>query len=490
MDAARWVDAGDAVAAAGLDALADAAGVPTYAPAFVAALAAGLEPGADGPRPYGWVVLGAGGPARAAAPCFVTSEVPLDVLAPGGRLGRLARAARRLPGPVRRSLVIGTHLTDEGAGLAADARDLGALVVAGEAVARTAGARAVFWKDVPAGGALEARLAERGYAPFATLPTATVDLGAFRALDDYLGWLAGAASYGDLARKMRDAGYDTPGLREHAARLRARGSRALLADRAAALAHARGRLARLGLGGPGLAFDVRRRLTGAEAREAHALYRHRLAAARFRWEALAPSFFERLGDVDGAVFSLARFGDKLVGFSASLARRGRFVALRSGVDPGLARPLSLTLLLMLRDVELALDLGCHSLSLGPTSYPTKARLGARFGRTSAMLRLLGPLAPLTGPLARAVDREHRAAGVHRLHVTTFRDDWAPRTARPTAAVAPEGRTPERPTPERALTPPPFPTDGTYERSATRRRRPRPLASALVRLPAPSPPFAR
>ncbi|HEU4405826.1 MAG TPA: GNAT family N-acetyltransferase [Polyangiaceae bacterium] len=422
----RWLDAAAAPSLAGLDALADACGAPTYAPAFVAALAAGLEPGAEGPCPYGWVVLGDAARPRAAAPAFVTTEVPLDRLAPASRLRLLAGAARRLPRALRRSLVLGTHLTDEGSALALGPRDLDDLVAAGERVARSAGALTVFWKDVPAGSALEARLAARGYAPFCTLPTARVDLRPFRTLDEYLGWVGGEASYGDLARKMRDAGYDTPGLREHAARLRARGSRALLADRRAALAHARARLERLGFRGAPLSFETRRRLDPAEARAAHALYRHRLEAAHFRWEALTPAFFERLGEVEGATFSLARLGDALVGFSASIVRRGLFVALRSGADPALTKPLSLTLLLMLRDLELALELGCHALSLGPTSYPTKARLGARFGPTSAMLRLLGPLAPLSPLLARAVDREHRALGIHRLHQSTHLEAWAPK----------------------------------------------------------------
>lgn len=443
---ARWVDADAAPALEGLDALADACGAPTHAPAFVAALASGLEPGAGGPCPYGYVVLGEGARPRAAAPCFVTGDVPLDLLAPESWLRLLAGVARRLPRALRRSLVIGTHLTDEGSALARDPRDLGALVEAGERVARERGALTVFWKDVPTGGPLEALLAGRGYAPFATLPTSRVDLRPFRTLDDYLGWVGGEASYGDLARKMRDAGYDTEGLREHAARLRARGSRALLADRCAALAHARARLGRLGFGGPGLSFEVRRRLDAAEAREAHALYRHRLAAAHFRWEALTPSFFERLGEVEGAVFSLARLGGRIVGFSASIARRGLFVALRSGVEPALMRPLSLTLLLMVRDIELALELGCHALSLGPTSYPTKARLGARFGPTSAMLRLLGPLAPLSPLLARAVDREHRALGIHTLHQSTFLEAWRPKTpSRGGPRPAPPAR-PERAAP--------------------------------------------
>ncbi len=452
---ARWVDAADATALAGLAALADACDAPAHGPAFVAALAAGLEPSRTGPCPYGWVVLGDA--PRAAAPCFITAEVPLDLLAPDGWLRGFAGAARRLPEALRRSLVIGTHLSDEASALARDAGELAGLVAGAEGVARAAGARTVFWKDVPAGSRLEALLAARGYASFATLPTARVDLRPFRSLDGYLAWVGGEASYGDLARKMRDAGYDTPGLREHAARLRGLGSRALLADRAAALAHARGRLERLGFGGPGLRFETRSRLDEREAREAHALYRHRLAAAQFRWEALLPSFFERLGAVEGAVFSLARLGDRLVGFSASVAHRDEFVALRSGVEPALARPLSLTLLLMLRDLELALERGCQSLSLGPTSYPTKARLGARFGPTSAMLRLLGPLAPLTPLLAAAVDREHRARGIHLLHQSTFRDAWAPQHARPTAmtpdpAPPPRGPAPAtcpRPAPARA-----------------------------------------
>lgn len=432
---ARIVPAGavDRGLAAALDGLSLACDVPSHAPELVAAQAeGGLQP--DARRDFAWIV-GRGG--AAATPLFTTDEPLWHLLAGDGVLRASADVARRVP--VRaRSVVVGTPLCERGDPLLAPgaslSRELPGLLDGVTRHARAVGAIGVFWKDVPAGGDLDRALEAAGFAAFVSLPTARVDLRGRGDLDGYLRWLAGVASAGDLRRKLRDAGLVTDGVRGHLerrhgaaapreeARWRAR------ADAVAARHQARGLVLPAGARPP-LRITREPHPTPALIASLMPLYAARLATAALRWETLTPHFFARLLAAPTARLVVAWLGDVPVGFSVGLRRGSSWLCLRSGVHPTLARPFSVSMLLVLADLEHALAEGCDRLLLGPTAYATKARFGARFEPTVARMRLVGAARVATRVVAAVIDRANRRAGVHRLHEASAHDDWSPRAPR-------------------------------------------------------------
>ena len=420
--------------AAALDALSLACDQPSHAPLLVAAQAdGGLRP--DARRDFAWAVAPGG---AAAAPLFTTDEPLWHLLAGDGVLRASAEVARRMP--VRaRSVVIGTPLCERGEPLLAPGaslpRELPGLLDAVTGHARAVGALGVFWKDVPAGGDLDRALDAAGFAAFVSLPTARIDLRGLGDLDGYLRWLAGVASAGDLRRKLRDAGLVTEGVRLHLARRHgaAGASREEARWRARADAVAARHLARGLVLPPGARPPLRITRESSPSPELIAslmpLYAARLATAALRWETLTPRFFTQLVADPSAQLVVAWLGAVPVGFSIGLRRGGSWLCLRSGVHPTLARPFSVSMLLVLADLEHALAGGCDTLLLGPTAYATKARFGARFEPTVARMRLVGAARVATRAVAAVIDRANRRAGVHRLHEAIAHDDWTPRAPR-------------------------------------------------------------
>lgn len=422
----------DPATAGALDRLSLDCDVPSHAPALVEAQARdGLV--ADARRSFAWITSPTG---AAAIPAFATNEPLWHLLAGEGVLRLAAALARRLPARPR-SVVVGTPLCESGDPLLARgaslARELPHLVAGADRLAREHGALGVFWKDVPVGSDLDRALEAEGFAPFVSMPTARVDLRPFACLDDWLGSLAAVASTGDLRRKLRDAGLVTTGVREHLVRRHGAGAareEARWAARAEAVA------ARLVHGGVALPGGARPPLWIARELQPTAellaqlmpLYDARLATAEIRWEQLTPGFFARLVESPDARLVVAWLGDVPVGFSIGLRRGASWLCLRSGIHPALARHFSVSMLLVLIDLELALAEGCARLLLGPTAYAMKARLGACFAPTVARMRLAPPLRAATPIVAAAIDAANRRAGVHRLHLACPDDSWQPRAA--------------------------------------------------------------
>lgn len=407
-----------------LAALAAAGDSPAYHPDIVTAMARGGVMERDAQR-YGYLVVSdrGDGDVLAAAPVVVTSEVLVDLLSGPGLLRRACNVMRRFPRLLGvTTLCVGTALDQAGGALvrpgAARAAALGRFDEALAWAARALRCAAVIWKDIATDGALHRQLLARGYHGFVALPGSVLPLARFSSLHDYLTWLGEVASGGDLRRKIRNAGYDSPGVREHLGR---RG------DAARQLASLRRRAAAVRAGSQlaaPLVFETVRAPTAGQLDQMWRLYDAREARARFRWTRLSRAFFARLARLPEARFSLCRSGERLLGFSSAVIHGDRFVTLRSGVDLDLARRFSIPVLLVLRDIEAAIDERCAQITLGPTGYELKARFGVTFTPTVAMTRMRAPLAaPLTPLVCRAVDTANRRAGIHELHRVDFRSAW-------------------------------------------------------------------
>ena len=412
-----------------LAALAATGDCPAYHPDVVTAMARGgvMEAGA---QRYGYLVVsdrgrGGGGGVLAAAPIVVTSEVLVDLLSGPGLLRRACDVVRRFPRLFGvTTLCVGTALDQAGGALvrpgAVRPAALGLFDEALAWAARVLRCSAVIWKDIATGGELHRQLQVRGYHGFVALPGSGLELAGFSSLHDYLTWIDDVASSGDLRRKIRNAGYDSPGVREHLGR-RGDAARQLAAVRRRAAAVRAG----TSLAAP-LVFESVCAPTAGQLDQMWRLYEAREAQARFRWTRLSRTFFARLAQLPQARFSLCRSGDRLLGFSSAVICGGRFVTLRSGVELDLARRFSIPVLLVLRDIETAIDERCAQITLGPTGYELKARFGVTFTPTVAMTRMSAPLAaPLTPLVCRAVDAANRRAGIHELHRVDFRSAWDP-----------------------------------------------------------------
>lgn len=393
---------------------------PTYYPDLVAALGRGGVDG--GAQRYGYLVVSDRRGVLAAAPTAVTGEVLVDLLCGPGLVRAAGDLLRRFSGLATRTLCVGTALDQSGGALIRGGADpaaaLAAFDLAVAEVARLRGCRAVLYKDIARDGAAAELLGARRYRSFAALPGARLDLSRFACLGDYLEWIREAASYGDLRRKIRSGGYDSAGLRAH------------LGNRAAAeIAAGRRRSAmlrdRAGAPGGALSYRAETAVSATDVDQMFELYRLREASARFRWAPLSRLFFDRLAAMPEVRFSVCRDGDRVLGFSSALELGERYVTIRSGVDPALARPLSLPVLMVLRDIETAIERGLSEITLGPTGYALKARFGVEFDATVAMLHL----GPLTGLVCRTVDAANRRAGIHELAAIDYRSAFAPRESR-------------------------------------------------------------
>ncbi len=389
------------------------------APELVAAQAKGgaVTPG----DACGWVVACEARAPIAAVPVVCTADPLFELLADHRPLAAV-RALLERTGRRMRALVVGTPLGHRAEPLAdgrlAPATAATLLLPELARTARALGAMSIVWKDVRPGDALHAALARAGFHPFVTLASARVRTQGLSSLHDVLARIGAAASLGDLHRKMRDAGYETAGALDHLARVHG----PALDD---VLARHRERRRRLHGDAQPLRIGLERAPSPALLGELHRLYRARLATAQFRWESLAPSFFAALVRSPRTRLAVARLGDAPVAFSLSLADGDEQICLRSGIEPALARSRSLTVLMMLHDVELAIAEGRRTVELGPTGYGIKSRLAAEFEPTCAMMRLLSPLSALTGVVVRSIDDNHRRAGIHRLHHVTPRQSWLP-----------------------------------------------------------------
>lgn len=392
---------------------ASASATPTYHPDLVEAMARGGVH--ETCQRYGYLLLSRRGRLVAAAPTVITEEVLVDRLAGPGWLHRACNVMRRFPRLLgMTSLTVGTAL-DQTGGLLGD--EVHAFDDAAQRVARDRHCQVVLWKDVP-DAATRSTLAARGYGEFVSLPGSVLDLRRFASLHEYLAWIRGVASEGDLRRKLRNAGYDSPGLRAHLAA----STRPVDAELASARRRAASLRARAGIAEP-LVFEAVSRVTPAQLDQMTALYEAREADAQFRWTRFTRAFFERIAALPGARFSLCRAGDRLLGFSSATIIGDRYVTLRSGVDLAVARTFSIPVLLVLRDIETAIAERCSQIMLGPTGYSLKARFGVTFTPNVAMTRLLGPLGVTSGLAGRIVDLANRKAGIHELHRVDYRSAW-------------------------------------------------------------------
>ena len=396
-----------------LRAWASASSSPSYYPDLVEAMARGGVHEAC--QRYGYLTLSDARGLVAAAPTVITDEVLVDLLAGPGWLHRACNVMRRFPKLLgMRSMTVGTALDQTGGLLGTAIEPFDDAV---QRAAREAGCAAVIWKDVPEGD-VRAALRARGYGEFVSLPGSVLDLRRFATLHDYLAWIKTVASEGDLRRKLRNAAYDSRGLRGH---LWAN-DRCADTDLAAARKRCAALRAKAGIAEP-IVFETTRTVTRAQLDQMTALYEAREAGARFRWTRFSRAFFERIAAMPEARFSLCRAGERLLGFSSAVIVGDRYVTLRSGVDLAVARTFSVPVLLVLRDIETAIDERCAQITLGPTGYELKARFGVTFSPNVAMTRMLGPLAAASTLAGRVVDLANRKAGIHELHRIDYRSAW-------------------------------------------------------------------
>jgi hypothetical protein len=405
--------------------LAIASDMPTYVPELAAALADGGVVGSA--QRYRYLVVRDASGVVAAAPVVVTDEVLVDLLCGPGLLHTACNVMRRFPRVLgMTTLCVGTAL-DQAGGVLIRAGAPHALARFEEALGWAATqlrAQAVIYKDVAQGGPLHSSLRAQHYGEFVSLPGATLDVSRFTSLHDYLSWLGGVASEGDLRRKLRNAAYDSPGLRDHLAR---RGGRSVDAQLASARRRFAALAARTGLAATSITVETTTAVDDRQLDQMHALYLAHEATARFRWTQLTRRFFASIAQLPEARFTICRAGDQIVAFSSALVLGDRFVTLRSGVDPRYARAFSLPVLLIVRDIETALELGCRGITLGPTGYELKARFGVSFQPNVALSRMVAaPLARLSPWMLRIVDVANRKAGIHQLHETDFRSAWTAR----------------------------------------------------------------
>lgn len=411
-------------------ALAIDSAMPTYVPAVAAALArGGVYPTGDSAQRYRYLVVTDRKGVLAAAPVVATDEVLVDLLCGPGLLHRACNVMRRFPRLLgMTTLCVGTAIDQAGGVLIRPgAPHRVALARFEDALGWAASelhAQAVIWKDVGVESELRRHLRARQYGEFVSLPGATLDLTRFHSLHDYLSWVSRVASEGDLRRKLRNAAYDSPGLRDH---LRRRGGRSVEAQLASARRRFAALAARAGLSASRIEVETVHEVTSADLDAMHALYLAHEANARFRWTQLTRAFFAQIAELPEARFTICRAGGRIIAFSSALLLGDRFVTLRSGVDPRYARTFSLPVLLILRDIETAIELGCRAITLGPTGYELKARFGVTFEPTVALSRMVAaPLARLSPLMLRLVDVANRKAGIHELHRTDFRTAWTAR----------------------------------------------------------------
>jgi hypothetical protein len=407
--------------------LAIASDMPTYVPELGAALADGGVVGSA--QRYRYLVVSDVSGVVAAAPVVVTDEVLVDLLCGPGLLHTACNMMRRFPRVLgMTTLCVGTALDQAGGVLSRPgiSREV-ALARFDDALGWAATqlrAQAVIYKDVAQASTLHGCLRAQHYGEFVSLPGATLDVSRFTSLHDYLSWLGEVASEGDLRRKLRNAAYDSPGLRDHLAR---RGGRSIDAQLGSARRRFAALAARTGLRATSITVETTTTVDDRQLDQMHELYLAHEATARFRWTQLTRRFFASIAQLPEARFTICRAGDQIVAFSSALVLGDRFVTLRSGVDPRYARAFSLPVLLIVRDIETALELGCRGITLGPTGYELKARFGVAFQPNVALSRMVAaPLARLSPWMLRIVDVANRKAGIHQLHETDFRSAWTAR----------------------------------------------------------------
>lgn len=134
------------------------------------------------------------------------------------------------------------------------------------------------------------------------------------------------------------------------------------------------------LGKAGVTLETRCEVA-AEDEALHSLYLQVHNAATVRPVTLLPSYLRAVSSAAGEAgfrCTIAKQGERVVGFVASVKDRDTSVGYYIGYDRGLAATgVPLYLRLLHSTVEHALQMGCTRVSLGRTALEPKARLGAR-----------------------------------------------------------------------------------------------------------------
>jgi hypothetical protein len=150
------------------------------------------------------------------------------------------------------------------------------------------------------------------------------------------------------------------------------------------------------------------------ATEIHKLYEAVLERSKTKFEVLTPQFFSELSERLGpnALILLARRKNEAIAFGLLILGGSKANLLYVGLDYSCRDETASYYNIFYRAIEVAEARGCNEISVGQTTYESKAALGATFFQLKLGLAPLTPLArllisrftPLLFPVTETPDR--------------------------------------------------------------------------------------
>ena len=137
-----------------------------------------------------------------------------------------------------------------------------------------------------------------------------------------------------------------------------------------------------------LRFDILNALTDTQPQAIHNLYLKVLDKSSIQFERLDLNYFVSTASI--SQFVVAYFEEKVVGFVQTIQRNKRIVALYIGIDDSCNRLHGVYFALVIRVVDLAIELECEEIELGETHYEFKTALGCVLKETKVYFRHRNP----------------------------------------------------------------------------------------------------
>jgi len=133
-----------------------------------------------------------------------------------------------------------------------------------------------------------------------------------------------------------------------------------------------------------LRFEILKGLTESQLQAIHNLYLKVRDKSSIQFERLDPNYFVSTASI--SQFVVAYLEEQVVGFVQTIQKNKRMVAQYIGIDDSCNRLHGVYFALVIRVVDLAIELECEEIEVGETHYEFKTALGCVLGETKVYFR--------------------------------------------------------------------------------------------------------